>query len=230
MTFYYIRHGKPIYEPDSLTELGKKQAEALAKKFAIQGLDKIFASTSERATLTAQPICDLLETEMTKIDDCNEKYVWESMTAKTDYGKDWLFLAPQTVELFTQKEVLDLGFDWYRHPKLKEYGKGMERIYDLADKMLLSLGYEHERYTGRYKAVENNDEKVALFAHLGFGMAFLSCVLDIPYPLFSTMFNLGHTGITAIEFKMRQNGFCIPYVKTLSSEAHLYSERIPVTY
>ena len=28
MLIYYIRHGDPIYDPDSLTELGKRQAES----------------------------------------------------------------------------------------------------------------------------------------------------------------------------------------------------------
>ena len=30
MLFYYVRHGDPIYTPDSLTELGHRQAEAVA--------------------------------------------------------------------------------------------------------------------------------------------------------------------------------------------------------
>ena len=41
MLFFYIRHGIPIYDPDSLTELGKKQADALAKRLSIYGIDKI---------------------------------------------------------------------------------------------------------------------------------------------------------------------------------------------
>ena len=41
MIFYYVRHGAPIYEPDSLTELGHKQAAALAKRFSLYGLDEI---------------------------------------------------------------------------------------------------------------------------------------------------------------------------------------------
>ncbi|MBO6263170.1 MAG: histidine phosphatase family protein [Clostridia bacterium] len=44
MILYYIRHGDPIYDPDSLTELGHKQAEALANRFALYGLDEIYCS------------------------------------------------------------------------------------------------------------------------------------------------------------------------------------------
>ena len=40
MLFIYIRHGEPIYEPDDLTELGRLQAEAVAKRLAEIGVDK----------------------------------------------------------------------------------------------------------------------------------------------------------------------------------------------
>lgn len=32
MLLFYIRHGDPIYIPDSLTDLGKRQAEAVARR------------------------------------------------------------------------------------------------------------------------------------------------------------------------------------------------------
>ena len=53
MLFYFIRHGDPIYDPDSLTPLGHEQAEALSKRLQIYGLDEIYSSTANRAILTA---------------------------------------------------------------------------------------------------------------------------------------------------------------------------------
>ena len=53
MLLYYIRHGDPVYEPDSLTALGHRQAEAVAKRLALHGMDKIYCSSSNRAVLTA---------------------------------------------------------------------------------------------------------------------------------------------------------------------------------
>ena len=58
MIFYYIRHGDPIYNPDSLTPLGKRQAEAVGRRVAAQGLDRVFASSSIRAIETARPAAD----------------------------------------------------------------------------------------------------------------------------------------------------------------------------
>ena len=72
MIFYYVRHGDPIYDPDSLTEYGQKQAAALAKRFALYGLDEIYASASNRAMMTAQPTCDALGKQMTLLPWMNE--------------------------------------------------------------------------------------------------------------------------------------------------------------
>ena len=56
MLLYYIRHGEPIYDPDMLTELGKRQAEAAAERRAPAGIEKIYASTSSRAIQTSRPL------------------------------------------------------------------------------------------------------------------------------------------------------------------------------
>ena len=131
--------------------------------------------------------------------------------------------------MFFTKEVRDLGDRWYDHPELTQYEKGINRIYDETDAFFASLGYEHERYTGRYRAVKPNKQRVALFAHQGFGLAFLSCLLDVPYPAFSTHFDMTHTGVTVIDFPER-DGYSIPKILTLSSDSHLYREGLPTKY
>ena len=60
MLLYIVRHGDPIYNPDSLTPKGHLQAKALAKRFALHGLDKIYSSPLIRAQQTAKPTCDIL--------------------------------------------------------------------------------------------------------------------------------------------------------------------------
>lgn len=68
-----------------------------------------------------------------------------------------------------------------------------------------------------------NPDRVAFFAHHGFGMGFLSSMLDLPFPLFSIHFNMDFTGVTVIEFK-NENGICYPRVLTLSDDA-IYTAR-----
>ena len=64
MILYLVRHGDPIYDPDSLTPLGHEQAKAVAKRFALYGLDEVYASTSNRAIQTAKPTSELLKKEI----------------------------------------------------------------------------------------------------------------------------------------------------------------------
>lgn len=233
MIFYYIRHGDPIYDPDSLTPLGERQAEALAKRLSLYGLDKVYTSTSNRAMMTAKPTCDVLNIQPELLDFANEHYTWCEMTAEKDdhTGRTWLFHHPRIVDLFTDKSIRALGDRWFDHPDLLEgnYEKGIGRIYSEADKFFTSLGYEHIRYTGKYKITKKNDQRVALFAHQGFGLAFLSCVLDIPYPMFCTHFDMCHSGMTVIEFG-EDGEYTVPKILTLSLDSHLYREGLPTKY
>lgn len=231
MLFFYIRHGDPIYSPDSLTPLGERQAEAVAKRLALYGLDKIYSSTSTRAQLTAKPTCEILKKEPVLLDFAHEDHAWKDLAVVDEGRRGWMFHNEKFLNLFCDKSVYELGYEWYDHPELKKYDlkKGIDRIYDEADKFFYELGYEHERYTGKYKVIKSNNERVALFAHQGFGLAFLSCILDIPYPMLSKHFDMCHTGMTVIEFKER-NGYVIPLVLTLSSDSHIYREGLPTNY
>ena len=64
MLFFYVRHADPIYDPDSITPLGERQAESVAKRLALYGLDEIYSSTSNRAKLTAKPTAEILKKEI----------------------------------------------------------------------------------------------------------------------------------------------------------------------
>ena len=106
---------------------------------------------------------------------------------------------------------------------------GICRIQKEADTFLESLGYKHDLEKNCYEELFESNKKVALFAHQGFGMAFLSCILDIPYPYYSTHFDITTTGVTVIDFsKWREP--VIPAVMTHSDVSHLYGEHIPLRY
>ena len=227
MLFFYLRHGDPIYNPDSLTPLGERQADALAKRLSLYGIDRVYSSTSNRAMLTAKPTCDFLKKEMTLLDFTNENHCAKDFFV----NGHWAFQDIEVKRQFADREVLNLQDKWYEHPYFKDrnFKKGIERVYDESDNFFKTLGYEHIRNTGTYKVIEPNDERVALFAHGGFGIAFLSCMLDIPYPMFSTHFDLSHSTMTVIEFK-EEDGYAMPKILTLSSDSHLYREGLPTKY
>lgn len=237
MLFYLVRHGDPIYDPDSLTPLGHEQAKAVAKRLLLYGIDEVYASTSVRAQQTAQPLCDLLKKEMTLCDWANESHAWADLAIpRADGAYTWVFFEKEYVKKFNSPEVLALGNQWHTHPyfadsKLKH---GLQRINQAVDEFFLTLGYRHDRARGCYHADhslrEKSPNRVAFFAHQGFGLAFLSSVLDIPYPLICTRFDLSHSSTTAIYFPDEADGIVFPKILQLSNDSHLYREGILTGY
>lgn len=231
MLLFYVRHGAPIYHPDSLTELGIKQAEALVARMKECNLDKIYASSSNRAIMTAEPTAKFLNKEIEVLDWCKEAYAWEEFTLiGEDDKRKWCFQDEETNKLFVSEEIRKLDKHWYEHPKFKElnFKAGLERIQKETDKFMYTLGYEHDRDRNGYIPVKANEDRVALFAHQGFGFGFLSCLLDIPYPQIASHFDMGHSGITVIEFKGTE--FVIPRMLQLSNDSHLFAGGIETKY
>ena len=233
MLLFYIRHGDPIYRPDSLTPLGKRQAESVAHRLGAFGLDKIYSSSSSRAYETALPTAELLRLEVEKREFCTENRAW---SATAPLGADgrccWLFQSPLWRSVLRSPEIVAMGKEWYLHEKFKDtpVQKELPPILDDCDAFLAELGYRHLPSENRYIAEAPSDRRIALFAHQGFGMIFLSHILDVPYPLFASHFDMGHSGVTVIEFAPDGAGIVSPTVLTLSNDSHLFRDGIPTNY
>ena len=231
MILYYVRHGDPIYDPDSLTELGKKQAAALAKRFSLYGLDEIYSSPSNRARQTAQPTCEALGLQMKICDWADEAKAGAEMGITDKEGRwTWGFADREMADKFNAPSVRALDKEWYKHEYFKEYpfGMGVERVNAAVDEWLLSLGYKHDRENCRYEKVGSSPQRVALFAHHGASMLIMSAILDIPYPLFATRTNIGHTGVSVISFG--DEGNIYPQIFQYSNDSHLYKEDLLTGY
>lgn len=231
MLFYYLRHGDPIYTPDGLTEKGKMQADALAKRLARVQFDEIYSSDSNRALLTAKPTCDALHKKPILLPWANEGLAWQEFTKVVDDRRYWLFLLSEAKKEFVSEEMFALGDQWATHPVFDgtKAREGKERIDRETDAFFESLGYRHDRKNRCYEPIAPNEKKIAMFAHQGFGMVFLSSLLDIPYPEFSARFDLSHSSMTVIDFCLCGD-VVIPKALQVSSDSHLYKEGLPTLY
>ena len=231
MLLYYVRHGDPIYSPNQLTSLGMRQAAAVAKRLACCEIDRIYCSPSIRARQTAQPLCALLKKEPQLLEWCDEVYAWEKLSLTDEQGRRWCTEDQQTKRLFAMEEVRRLGRNWHAHPVFagKEYGREMDRIQRETDSFLASLGYQHDLQNNCYYVQNPRQEKVVLFAHAGTGAAILSCMLDIPYPIFAPKFIMGHTGVTVVSFPEEEE-IVFPEMLTYSNDSHLYEDELPTRY
>ena len=232
MILYYVRHGDPIYDPNQLTPLGHRQAEAAAKRLAAHGIDQIFTSPSNRARQTAQPLCELAKQEATVLEWADEDLLYRDLSMMdTDGHRHWCFRHSTCRLDLSRGDVRALGREWHTHPAFAatSFGSGITRMQNAVDSFLLELGYRHDLERNCYYAERDNDRRIALYAHEGVGAAFLSCLLDIPYPMFATHFDMTHTGVTVIGF-VGQNGIVLPRVMSYSNDAHLYREGLPTKH
>ena len=227
MLLYYIRHGSPTYNPDKLTPLGHRQAEALARRLVRSGVDSIYASKSPRAYETALHTAEILQKSVTKLDFCDENDTWEDLVVtKEDGHRGWI----SETQAFMNPEVHAMGDKWYEHPSVYDprFPACIDRICGGMDAFLLDCGYQRNE-DGTYTQLRQNDEKVALFAHHETGMILLGHIFNLPYPYFKTRFSLCHTGLTAIEFS-EWNGVVIPKMITSSNDSHLYEAGLPMQF
>jgi len=234
MILYYVRHGDPTYRPDELTPLGLRQAEAVGRRIAQHGIDRVYSSTSTRAYQTAKPLAEILKKEIVQMDWCHEHLAYEDMKVFDADGKRWWASDYMPVRrIFASAACRRLADKWYDHPDLAQwrdqFKAGVERVNGHVDAWLRELGYEHDREAGLYYPLRENNERIALFAHAGFGRMFLSSVLDMSCAEMYIRTDMGHTGVTVIEFKERE-GVCIPRILTYSNDAHIYGEHLPTHY
>lgn len=234
MILYYVRHGDPTYQPDQLTALGLRQAEAVGRRIAQHGIDKIYSSTSTRAYQTALPLSEILKKEIVQLDWCHEKYAYADMLIVDEAGKRWWANDYMPIRrIFAQEKCRRLGSEWYAHPELAQwrdqFKAGVDRVNGHVDAWMKELGYEHDREEGVYRAVGEHPERIALFAHAGFGRMFLSSLLDISYSELSIRTDMSHSGVTVVEFNERE-GVCMPRILTYSNDAHIYAEHLPTHY
>ncbi|MBQ2708535.1 MAG: histidine phosphatase family protein [Clostridia bacterium] len=232
MLFFYMRHGCPIYHPDGLTALGKRQAEALGRRLAAHGMDRIFASSSQRAIDTATPLSELVGKEIVILDWANESYFGSEASCLNEAGKpQWFFTQEKYRQLFLSPEMRRLGDNWLSHPCFEgtRMAEGMARVAREADAFFEALGYRHDRENFRWEAVAPTKERVAMFAHGGFATGLLSDILDIPYPLFSVKTLFQHAGMTVIHFSEKP-GYFQPQMLMMSCDSHLWRDGLPTAY
>lgn len=230
MLLYIIRHGDPIYNPDSLTKKGLRQAEAVGRRLATRHFDRIYSSPLIRAQQTSMPLCELNNTQPMIEDWASENEAWKDLSVELPDGKrTWAFYAsPRTA--FMRDESRVIGDDWYTLPEFEaeRCKKGFERIQAASDDFIARQGYVRE---GRvYKAVRPNEERVAMFCHQGFGLTWISHLLQIPPHIMWTAFDITHTGVTIIEWRNNEEGIVVPQCLCLSDTGHIYGEHLPMRY
>ncbi len=227
MLFYLIRHADPIYNPDSITDLGKRQAEAVGRRLASHGIDEIYSSPMIRAQETAKPLSEIIKKPI-QVEPWTFECWEEFAVTKADGSKTFCMNLPGTE--FLSETNYYMTDDWFEMDCLKTCTskKGWERITKEADLFFAKLGYSRQ---GRiYKITEPNDKKIALFCHAGFGSILLAHLLNIPPHIFWSSFDISHSGVCILKFKNFESGITAPKCLVHSDMSHIYADNLPMKY
>lgn len=228
MLLYIVRHGDPVYVTDSLTERGKRQAEAVGKRIYDSQIDRIFSSPMGRALETAGPACRLLGLEC-NIEEWTHEIGDERLTPFPD-GKLKSITNVQNT-YYLENGNIDLNYnEAFTCTGINESNikSAVDFIEKHGNEFLERLGYKKEN--GVYKILRNNEEKVALFCHSAFARAWLSVLLHIPFHIMWSSFSYTHTGVTVLEFKNNPNGITAPRCLCFSDMSHLYAQNEDMIY
>ena len=236
MLLYYVRHGDPIYDPDSLTPLGMEQAAAVARRLAKFGVDEIYSSPSTRAMQTGSYTCEATGKPMQILDFLNENTL-HGLKIPNGEKPTWVWSHPDYESFLAAKEVREMGEEWYNHPKLApfHFDQTLRPINQQLDAFLASLGYEHDEEKGLYRITKEPSEKrIAVFAHECMGKIVMSHLLDIPFPAYASHFEMHTSALTVIRFGSGNPAEDKDYVRaqvlTTSNDAHLYRDDVSLLH
>jgi len=224
MLLYVIRHGDPDYVTDTLTERGWLQAEAVGKRMAKIGIDRVFSSPMGRARQTAEPTCRMLNLPCS-IEEWSHEVGDEVKTPYPDGNMKSITLL-NNIE-FRRDGRMDLSYDdaftcpGVRESRMKEFTANVEAQ---GKDFLERLGYREEN--GIYRILYPNEERVALFCHAGLMRVWMSILLHIPLHTLWSSFSVTHTGVTVFEFKNEPEGFTAPRCLCFSDTSHLLAENL----
>ena len=229
MLLYVIRHGDPTYSPDALTPLGHRQAEAVGRRLASHGLDRIYSSPLIRAQQTAKPASEMLKLPVQIEEWTSESLVWQDFTLTFPDGKKRWAFEKQNTDFLTD-ETRYLTTDWQNCKAFdgRDFNGPYKRIIDASDDFLARQGYE--RIGTSYRAVRPNDDRVALFCHEGFSMIWFPFLLSIPPHLFWAGFSITHTGVSIFNFQNNPNGITSPKLLAFNDISHIYAEGLPTRH
>ena len=224
MLLYLIRHGKPDYAADALTEEGQAQAELVARRLIAGGIDEIHSSPMGRAMETARATAEKLGLPI-QIEpwayelgaDCKTLFPDGKSRAICKLPPEYLHQA--AFRKLESEEAIR------RVPGIADTGfpANWARLTSGVDGMLEKLGYRRNA-DGTYDVVAANDRHAALFCHAGMLRALLAHVLNLPFQLLAATAMCHYTGVTILDFR-GDGPRTSPQLLSFADTGHLYLDR-----
>jgi probable phosphoglycerate mutase len=223
MRLYIVRHADPDYEHNTITEIGRREAQALARRFASTGLDFVYSSPFARALETMQYTADALKLTP-------EVAEWTAELTEWKIAQEWgaIFAFDLAGETIRGCEPLPSHDTWHLTAPLDDplFRAEFAALKQHSDTFLAQHGYRREG--GRYRCLRPNRKRIAVFCHNGFGLTWLAHLLEIPVSLIWSGFWLAPSSVTTVLFDERSSEWAVPRCLGVGDVSHLYAEGLPV--
>lgn len=223
MRLYIIRHADPDYPNNTITPAGHLEAQALAKRMASQGLDRIYASPMGRAQDTMRYTAEALGMTHETEDWTQELSL---KLEETPYGRLSHWDLPG--EVIRSGERMPTAENWHEISYYQDTPgrETFEQLQAFSDEFLKRQGFE--RIGGRYRILKRSQDRVAVFCHGGFGLTWLAHLLEIPLSLVWSGFWMPPSSVTTILFDERSEEWATPRCIGFGDVSHLYEAGLPV--
>ncbi|MBO4403764.1 MAG: histidine phosphatase family protein [Treponema sp.] len=217
MNIYFIRHGEPDYDTDSLTENGHKQAAILAERVKDFPIDEFFHSPMGRARQTAEYCNKYFGYKMTELPWIKE-IEWGDLSGDA-YSSDGPWCIAE--DMIKNEHAYPKGDDWKKEPRLLEdrLVGDIENRIKAFDSFLSGYGYEREGQL--YRITKENKSSIAFFCHGGLTSALVSHLLNIPFWSFIVHFPMEMTGITKLCISGKPGTYAAAEADFINSYTHL---------
>lgn len=223
MRLYIIRHAEPDYEHNTITKQGHHEAKALSQRLKHEGLTHLYSSPLGRAVDTAR-----YTAKATRLEPVILPWTRELSDLKMAPVPPWGNLMAWDLA----GEVIRLERDhlthrtWHRIPLFdqKKFRAEIARVGKNSDAFLKRHGYH--RQGGRYRIMKGNKRRIAVFCHGGFGLTWLSHLLEIPLPLMWSGFWMAPSSVTTVLFDERSIRWATPRCLGFCDLSHLHIAKV----
>ena len=214
MRIIFVRHGEPDYANDCLTQTGRQQAAAVARRLAGEGISEIYTSPCGRAAETASYTAARLRLPVTTLNFMRE-ITWGGEGVPCD-GHPWTLGDRMLAEGFDF-----MAGDWRAHPYFAGNAATVhcENVAVQLDAFLRKQGYRHEGL--RFCCEGGTDKTIALFSHGGSGACALAHLLNLPFPYVASVLPYDFTSIIILDFPVCEGAYVFPRVELFNDCAHI---------
>ncbi len=226
MRIIFVRHGEPDYKNDCLTENGRLQAQATARRLHNENIAAIYSSPMGRAIETASYTASDHGLEVLPLDFMHEIDWGDTNDNLNDQAEKIPFAGhPWSLgyKLLTDNPEYVGSSEWDKHHYFRNNRclGFYEKISQDIDLFMAEKGYVGSN--SLYKCNRINNETYAIFAHGGSGAVMFSHLFGLPFPFVLTSLPYGVCSVSVIAFDALEGEYAIPRFELFNDMSHIDS-------